>query len=625
MNTNDSSTQSFHFKAETQQLLNILIHSLYKDREVFLRELISNASDALTRVNFELLTNRDVLDPESELAIWITTNAEERLLTIRDTGIGMDAEELVTNLGTIAHSGARDFLQAANAEKTPISEIIGQFGVGFYSAFMVAEWISVESRSYKKESKAYRWTSTGQETYTLEDSDKSSRGTEVTVKLKEDAAEFLQDYQIRQIIKKHSDYIPFPIYLNNNPEQVNKQTALWRQQPRQVKPEEYTEFYRQLTLDTSDPFTHTHLVVDAPLQVYAVLYLPQSPERGMLALRREDGLKLYSRKVLIQEYCKDLLPEYLRFIQGVVDTEDLPLNVSRETVQSNKVISQMRKMITAKVFEMIKDFANSKPDEYAKFWKSFGGYLKEGVSTDRENQEVISPLLRFRTLKNPAGWTSLDEYTSQMPESQKKIYYLLGADEDSIIHSPHLDLIRKLNQNVLLLVEPIDSFLLLALRKYKNFELANIATEKIEPPHQEASEKTDEEKVQEQNTQNLLIEAVKKVLGDRVSDVRVTEQLVDSPARLIEGENATPQELQRVMQLLGRETTTSPKILEINPHHAIFKQIDLNQVESPEDVAHLVIEQVYENALWLEGLHPNAASMIQRIQKIMEAAVSHKL
>ncbi|MCD4671824.1 MAG: molecular chaperone HtpG [Anaerolineaceae bacterium] len=321
--------QFIPFKAETRQLLDILIHSLYTDRDVFIRELISNASDALTRISFEMLTNRDVQDPNAELAIWITTNPDEKTVTIRDTGIGMTDSEMIEDLGTIAHSGARTFLEAAQKGERKITEIIGQFGVGFYSAFMAAEWIKVTSRSCRPEASTTSWFSTGGDTFSIETAENKERGTEIVIKLKEDAQEYTQEYRLKQIIKKHSDYIPYPIYIGESDEQVNRQTALWRQTPQEIKQEQYTDFYKQFTLDYEGELAHTHIVIDAPVQLYALLYIPSSPNRSVLTPRKNDGLQLFARKVLIQEYCQDLLPPAFRVIPGVVDFEDLPLNVSR--------------------------------------------------------------------------------------------------------------------------------------------------------------------------------------------------------------------------------------------------------------------------------------------------------
>ena len=621
MATPSTQEAAIPFRAETRQLLNILIHSLYTEREVFLRELISNASDALTRVNFEMLTRRDVLDPEAELGIWITTNPEERTLTIRDTGIGMTRDELIENLGTIAHSGARAFLQAAQEAKTTANEIIGQFVVGFYSAFMVAEWIRVTSRSYLPDAEAASWYSTGEDTYTVEPADKTDRGTVITIKLKEDAAEFAQESRIREIVKKHSDFVPYPIYLGASNERINQQTALWRQSPRELDKEKYDEFYRQFTLDFEPPLTYTHVVVDAPVQLYAVLFVPSSPERTLFALRKEDGLKLYARKVLIQEYSRDLLPDYFRFVEGVVDSEDLQLNVSREAIQSNRVIAQIRRVLTSRVIDMLKKLAQEKPEEYVKFWKTYRRYIKEGVSTDRENLEALTPLLRFHTLQSPEAWKSLEEYVQNFKPDQKKIYYLLGDDARSLAHSPHLDVFRQSGVDVLLLTDPLDSFMLIALNKYKDYPLANAAGEKpdLPPAEQPEGEQEPQEAPLPEDELQALVNRFKFVLGERVADVRATDRLTSSPARLVDKEGSMGQEVQRVYKLLNKEFEAPQKVLEINPRHPILKR--LAQKPAGQDLDRLIIEQIYEDALLIEGLHPDPAGMIGRIQDLMKKAL----
>ncbi len=636
--TDTTSSGAIPFRAETRQLLDILIHSLYTEREVFLRELISNASDALTRMNFEMLTNRDVLEPDAPLGIWITTDPEAKTITIRDTGVGMTRDELVENLGTIAHSGARAFVKAAQETQAPVSEIIGQFGVGFYSAFMVAEWIRVTSRSFRKDAEATTWHSTGEDTYTLEPAEKADRGTEVVVKLKDDAAEFAEESRLREIIRRHSDFVPHPITLGQGeegkaPAQVNQQTALWRQSTREVDAQKYEDFYRQFTLEMEPPITHAHLSVDAPVQLYALLYIPASPEKGIFTIRREDGLKLYARKVLIQEYTRDLLPEYFRFVQGVVDSEDIPLNVSRESIQSTRIMSQLKRVLTGKVVDMLKKLASAKPEEvaeseegnekkpaadYAQFWKSFGRFIKEGVATDREALDTLAPLLRYSTLNNPGKLSSLDEYVQNLKSEQKKIYYILGDDERSVIHSPHLDVFRKAGVDVLLMTDPMDSFVLLALTQYKEYPLVNAAQEKPEIPEEEKQEAADKEPALPQETVDTLVQRFKTALGERISDVRTTDRLTDSPARLVDKEGSMNQEVQRVYRMLQKEYEAPEKVLEINPRHPIVKRLSA----APDgELAGMIIEQIYEDALLIEGLHPDPAGMIGRIQKLMNAAL----
>lgn len=617
-------TQPIPFKAETRQLLDILIHSLYTDREIFLRELISNASDALTRMDFTLLTNREVLDPEVPLAIRIVPDSEAGTLTISDTGIGMSAEELAENLGTIAHSGARAFVEAAKSGNVQsggrsLLDVIGQFGVGFYSAFMVADTIRVESRSYRLEASAAAWLSTGDDTFTVEPAEKAERGTRLILHLKEDAKEFLEEHRLRDIVRKHSDFIPFPIYIGTSEEQANRQTALWRQSPREVEKKDYDEFYKTLTLDFEAPLAYGHLSVDAPVQLYAVLYVPAHHERGMFSLRKEDGLRLYARKVLIQDYAKDLLPEYFRFVQGVVDSEDLPLNVSRETVQANKVMGHLKKVVTGKVVDMLKKLATDDAETYLKFWGEFGRYLKEGVAIEPNEPQTLYPLLRFHTTAQPDAWASLDEYIERMKPGQSAIYYILGDDARSAVHSPHLDLVRKYGYEVLLFTDPVDAFMLVRLNQYKDQPLANVASADLKLPA--PSEETPEEAKPALPAEEAasLVERFKKQLGDQVTDVRLTERLTDSPARLVDPDGSPAQEFQRVYRLLKEDFAAPKKVLELNPRHPILGHLSTLPAESP--LAELVINQVYEDALLIEGLHPDPAGMIGRIQKLMEAAL----
>jgi len=615
--------KSVPFKAETRQLLDILIHSLYTEKEIFLRELISNASDALTRVDFELLTNRDVLNPDSELAIRITPDPDQKTLTISDTGIGMTAEELTTNLGTIAQSGAREFLEAAKSSMESgeggrtLSDLIGQFGVGFYSAFMVAEWIRVVSRSYKPDSEAAAWYCTGSDTFTVEPSEKETRGTDVIIKLKEDASEFTNESRLRQIIQKHSDFIPFPIYIDDQKEQVNRQTAIWRQSPREVKEEEYNDFYRQFTRDFDPPLAHAHMVVDAPVQMYALLYIPASPERGLFPLRKEDGLMLFARKVLIQEYNKDLLPEYLSFVQGVVDSEDLPLNVSRESVQSTRVMRQLKKLITNKVLDTLKEMADKDEDKYNRFWEAFSRFIKQGVAMEQDEPEPLYPLLRFHTTSHTDKWTSLDEYIQRMQPEQEDIYYIMGEDEKSLMYSPHLDIVRQHDYEVLLMADPVDAFMMVKLKEYQDHKFVNIADADLKLPESDEKEAEKEDAPEEDFA--TLLERFKSQLGDKVSDVRTTKRLSDSPARLVDPVGALNQEMQRVYRMLDREYHAPKKVLELNPNHEILKR--LNELPDDDPRSPLIIEQIYEDALLIEGLHPDPASMISRIQTLMETAL----
>jgi molecular chaperone HtpG len=614
--TTKDNSQSFHFRAETKQLLNILIHSLYKDREVFLRELLSNSSDALNRLRFEMVTNQDVLDPAAELAIHINVDKDARMLTIQDTGIGMTREEIIENLGTIAQSGARKFLEATKDKNADLTQVIGQFGVGFYSVFMVADWVQVTSRSYRPDAKAVNWYATGEENYEVSAAERNERGTKVEIKLKEDAAEFADEYRIKNIIHKHSEYIGFPIYVGDDKQPVNKQTSLWRMSKQSVTEEQHKDFYKQLTLDFEDPLLHAHMITDAPVQLYALLYIPGKSDRGLFSLRREDGLKLYSRNILIDEYNKDLLPEHLRFVQGVVDSEDLPLNVSRETVQATGLMARLKKVITGQIIKELESLAKNNSEKYQTFWQEFGPYLKQGVATNPTEGESIHPLLRFKTNLHPETWSSLEDYVGRMRPDQKEIYFIVGDDPKSVLRSPHLDYFQKQGTEVLLLTEPMDSFMLMGLRKYKDYELKNVAQAEISEPPEE-SEK--QEQIAEADF-STLIERFKQVLGERVTDVRASNRLSQSVARLVDADGALNPELQRVYKYLGKEFEIPKKILELNPSHPILKKLLVTDPESELQI--LVIEQIYDSALLVEGLHPDPSSMASRVQQIIEAALN---
>lgn len=615
----DANTMEQHtFKAETRQLLNILVHSLYKDREVFLRELLSNASDALNRLRFEMLTNQDILDPQAELKIQIRANKDARTITIQDTGIGMTRDEVIENLGTIAQSGARKFLELTREHKADLGQVIGQFGVGFYSVFMVAEWVRVTSRSHRPDAESVTWYATGEDSYEVGKAEMSERGTRIEIKLKEDAAEFAEEYRLKNIVHKHSDYIGFPIYMGDEEKPVNKQTSLWRTARNEITDEQYKDFYRQTTLDFEDPLFHTHMVTDAPVQLYALLYVPAKAERGIFSLRKEDGLKLYSRNILIDEYNKDLLPEYLRFVQGVVDSEDLPLNVSRETVQSSGLMPKLKKVLTNQVIKELETLAKKDAEKYNKFWEEFGVYLKQGIAASPADADTITPLLRFKTNLTPETWSSLEEYSARMQPDQKIIYYIVGEDPKSVLRSPHLEAFHSRGMEVLLLTEPMDSFMLMGLRKFKDYELKNVAGAELDGADQTKAE-SEAEKMPESDF-NALIEKFKQVLGERVADVRASSRLVQSVARLVDADGTSNPELQRVYKYLGKDFEMPKKVLELNPSHAVLK--NLLAITENTDLQDAVVEQIFDSALLVEGLHPDPSSMVPRMQQIIEAALS---
>jgi HSP90 family molecular chaperone len=485
----------------------------------------------------------------------------------------------------------------------------------------VAEWVRVTSRSFKPRAKAVAWYATGEDNFQVEAAEKAERGTKVEIKLKEDAAEFADENRLKGIIHKHSDYIGFPIYVGEAKEPVNKQTAIWRSSKASVTEAQYKDFYRQLTLEFEEPLLHIHSVTDAPVQVYALLYVPGNGERGMFSLRKEDGLKLYTKNILIDEYAKDLLPEYLRFMQGVVDSEDLPLNVSRETIQASGMMGRLKKVLTGQVIKELENLAKNDADKYAVFWKEFGGYLKQGVATTPADGDKLYGLLRFKTNLKPDTWSTLDDYTGRMQPEQKEIYYIVGEDPKAVLRSPHLDYFQAQGTEVLLLTEPIDAFMLMGLRKYKDFELKNVAQADTTPPAKPAEAKDEPERIPTDDFAGL-IEKFKAELGERVTDVRASQRLSQSVARLVDPDGSLDPELQRVYKFLGKEYEVPKKILELNPSHAILK--NLLALETGSELQKLVIEQIYDSALLVEGLHPDPSSMVPRMQQIMEVALGKK-
>jgi len=613
------SMASFEFQAEVQQLLHILVHSLYKEREIFVRELISNAADALSRIQFVMLTDRDVLNPEAELEIHIDVDEENKMLTVSDSGIGMTREELIENLGTIAHSGAAAFLKALEQDQRTSIEQIGQFGVGFYSSFMVAQEITVVSRSYHPDGQAFAWKSTGSGTFTLEPAERERRGTSVQIKLKEDADEFLKSLRLEGIVKRYSDFVPFPIYVGENV--ANQKTALWRQSPREVTEEQYEEFYRHVTHDYGKPMLHTHLSVDSPIQVFSILYVPSRKDYSLLAFRSDHGLRLYSKKVLIQEHNKELLPNYMRFVEGVVDSDDLPLNVSREVVQTDRVVRTVRKNLVRKLAGALEDMAKEKPEEYAAFWREFGVFIKEGISTEPGDRDRLVDLLRFHSSKSGADeLVSLREYVDRMAEGQEEIYYAFGDDLSAVAQSPHLDPFQARDIEVLYLTETIDSFMVMGLSEYDEKKLRNVDDASLELPGEEGKEGEAEEETDD-GSFDILLERFRNVLGDRVTEVRASKHLTDSPCRLVNPANVPGSEMHRVYRLLNEEFQVPKKIMEVNLQHVLIRNLSALIERAPQDaLIDQCIEQLYENDLLIEGIHPNPAGMISRIQAFMEAA-----
>lgn len=592
---NSVTNQPIPFKPETHQLLEILIHSSYADREVFLRELITNAANALTRVESELLANNEVISPEAPLEIRVIPDPEKNTLTIADTGIGMTAKEMAENLGIKIYSGERAFVEVARGSSTDILEgLIGQFGAGFFSAYMVAESINVVSRSSRSDVPGAAWTSMDSETFTIGQYDKADRGTQVILRLRGDAAEFLQESRLKEIIRKHSDFIPFPIYVGSSDEQVNRRMLIWREQPGEVDRKAYDEFYRQFTLDDEAPLAHSHVVLDSPASVYAILYFPSHSQHNPFSLRKEDGLMLFSGKMLIQEYCKDLLPDYFRFVQGVVDSEDLPLNLSGEALQANHLMINLKKLVTGKVVDLLKQFAAANPKGYNRFWQEYGYYIQGGAATEQVEPDNLYPLLRFRTTTHLDEWCSLDDYIHHMVPGQPAIYYIVGDNERSLYNSSQLRVLGQFGYEALVFTDPAVVFIAESLNSYQGYPFVNVTNADLAMPETVNKPGIQEAPIVPVENLTVLVARIRSILGDRVVDVRLTDQLNDSPARLVDIPGIMNHTAGREQSFELDEHNTPKKVLELNPSHPILMHLNSLPPENP--LCSLIAEQIYENA-----------------------------
>ncbi|NTW04327.1 MAG: molecular chaperone HtpG, partial [Oscillochloris sp.] len=547
---------------------------------------------------------------------------DARTITVRDTGTGLTRQEMIDHLGTIAQSSARAFVQQAKAQNANSSEIIGQFGVGFYSVFMVADKVTVVSRSFQLDAEAAAWEATGGDSFSVGTAEHEQRGTSITLHLKEDAAEFANDWKLEQIIKRHSDFVSFPIYMGDR--QVNQQKALWRRAPREVEPEQYKSLYQQMTLDYEEPLLKLHLSTDAPIDLHSILFVPSKRERGLIERRIEGKIKLYSRKVLIQEDAKDLLPNYFRFIEGVVDSEDLPLNVSREGVQSNvganiqsPVQQRIRKTLTGRLHRELNDLAEKDAEKFAAFWKEFGVFIKEGVAADYESREELLKLLRFNSTKSGDELITLADYKSRIVEEQKEIYYVMGGSLEAARTSPHLDPFTARGIEVLLFGDLMDGFMLSGLREFEGMKLRNVDEADLELP----GEVTAPEASLSDEEFGKLAESFAVALGEQVKEIRASKVLRDNPARLVSDDDGPGREMQRIQQMLGRESELKPRVLELNPAHPLIVSLAQRAATNTADpIVAAVAEQLFDNALLLEGLHQNPATMVPRIQRLLEAA-----
>ncbi|HEY5080224.1 MAG TPA: molecular chaperone HtpG [Opitutaceae bacterium] len=606
--------QTFEFQAEIKQLLDIVIHSLYTEKEIFVRELVSNASDALEKLRHLQLTEKAIYDDKLELEINITTDDKAKTFTIQDFGVGMTQAELVENLGTIAHSGSKAFLKALGEGDKKAAGLIGQFGVGFYSAFMVAKSVKVYTHSWRESEPSLVWTSDGAGSYAIEEGTGERRGSKVVVELKDDCSEFSEERMIRDILERYSAFVSFPINLNGK--RINTVQALWLRGKSEIKEEEYDEFYKFQSHDSEKPLLRLHFSADAPISINALLFVPHSNTEKMGLSRLEPAVALYCRKVLIDARPKDLLPEWLRFLKGVVDSEDLPLNISRETMQDRSLVEKLSRVITKRFLKFLEEEAKNRPEQFAEFYKEFGVFLKEGAALDFSHKEQLTKLLRFESSLTDAGkTTSLADYVTRMGADQKEIYYLVGPSRASIEAGPYLEGFRARNLEVLFCYETVDEYVMNNVREFdgKKIAAADHADVKL-------SEQPKGEGALGESETKALTGWLKEALGERVAEVRPSDRLVDSPALALNADKFSSPHMRRIMKAMNKDGAQSPLRvdLEINPRHALIKRLSQLQTESPEK-AKLVAEQVLDNALISAGLLEDATGMVKRLYKILES------
>jgi molecular chaperone HtpG len=621
-----TATENYQFQAETQKLLNIIIHSIYTNKEIFLRELVSNASDALDKVRFELSRGSETVDPDQELRIDIEVDKEAKKIAISDTGIGMNREQIVSDLGTIAKSGTEEFLKQVSEQEEHPDNIIGQFGVGFYSVFMVADRVEIRTRSSRPEDSPVHWSSDGKGSFEVSELDEPlGRGTRIEVQLKEDNQEFADPERIKNIIKKHSNFISFPIYVDG--EKVNTIPALWKESKFNISSEQYEEFYKFLTLDTESPLETIHVSVDAPVQFNSLLFIPPRSTAMFENYLSDYGLDLYVHRVLIQRSNQELIPQYLGFVRGVVDTEDLPLNLSRQSIQESALIQKIRSTISKQVLSRLQEIASKDPDKYARFWNEHGRVFKLGYS-DFANREKFSELLRFNSshFEDKNGLTSLQEYVDRMLPGQKEIYFISGPSRENILNNPHLEMFTRKGLEVLFLFEPIDEFVLQALGGFRDYGLTSV--EHADPSAlEEFSEKEEEDETQqelssdEEKDLQKLLQKMQEILGERVTEVRFSKRLKTSPACLVNPQSGVSSQMQKIMHMMNKDESVPKQILEVNPRHPLSRNLLRVYRNNPEDqFIKTATEQLFESSLLLAGYLPDPHSLVNRNFRLLEDA-----
>jgi len=628
-----NNTETRAFQTEVKQLLDLMIHSLYSNKEIFLRELISNASDAADKLRFEATTDDALFDGDSDLHVYIGVDKEARTITIRDNGIGMSRDEVVDNIGTIARSGTREFFDKLSGDKEKDAHLIGQFGVGFYSSFLVADKVTLTTRRAGLEKEhGVHWESKGDGEYTLETVELAARGTEIVLHLREDASEFLDDYRLRSIIHKYADHIPFPIRMLGTPlpaeegeeekpaeiETVNQASALWTRPKSELSDEDYTNFYKHIGHDFEAPLSWIHQRLEGKYEYTLLLYLPKSAPFDLWQAESRHAVKLYVKRVFIMEAGEDLLPRYLRFVRGVMDSNDLPLNVSREILQKSPAMDAMKKGATKRVLGLLEDMAKDKPEDYDGFWQEFGNCLKEGIVEDFANREKLAALLRFASTENSEQKVSLGDYVGRMKDGQDSIYFITADTLAAASHSPHLEVFRKKGIEVLLMHDRIDEWLVSHLTEFDGKKLVSIAKGELDlsaigsEEEKEAEKKAGEEAAKHAGP---AVDKIKKALGERVKDVRITTRLTESPACLVSDKFDISGNLERILRQAGQDVPQVKPILEINPEHELVKR--LAKMRSEDKIADFA-DILFDQAVLAEGALPeDPAGFVRKINALL--------
>ena len=607
-------THTHSFNADVKKVLDIVVHSLYTDKEVFIRELISNASDALEKIRHIQMTDGEVFDDNLDLEILVSTDDAAGTITIQDFGIGMTEEDLIENLGTIAHSGSKAFMEALKENADVASNLIGQFGVGFYSVFMVADKVDVYTHGSKTDAKGYLWSSTGDGDYTIEEVEGQRRGTKIVITLRESEKDFSKAETVKSIIQRYSSYVQYPVKLNGD--KLNTVQAIWTRNKNEIKEEEYKEFYKFQAKAYDEPRFWLHFSSDAPININALLFVPtENPEKFGFK-HAEHDVALFCKKILIDSQPQGLLPEWMRFVKGVIDSADLPLNISRESMQDSQLVTKIGTVLTKRFIKFLGEQATKEPESYLEFWRDFGSYIKEGITSDFQNKDSLSKLLRYESsLTEPGKTTSLEEYLSRAKEEQKEIYYLLGASREAIESGPYLEAFKANGLEVIYLFEGVDEFVMNHLREFDGKQLVSADQEGLELESIDIDQGKESLKAEDAEA---LCAWLKEYYGEKVSDVKPSKRLVDNPAVALSKDKLMTANMRRIMKAMNQEVPSEiPVQLEINPSHPLIVKLHKLHAEK-QDTASLVAEQILDNCRIAAGLLEDPQSMVKRIYSLME-------